>query len=113
MGEGVVTWFIAGNLVVYIDKSEGLAARDDVKYHGRGGGHGMGEVINHRDGFVDLGFDVSDDEAAFVWGVFGVVYLPLVVRSDAEYVGAEGVGVGTVDVHGAVPWFLDQQDVSV
>ena len=99
--------FVSWYLVIDVDESEGLATRDDIEDHGRGGRHRMGKVVNHRDGFVELGFDVGDDEAAFIWGVFWVVDLPLVVRSDAEYVGAEGVGIGTVNVNSTVPWFLD------
>ena len=66
----------------------------------------MGEMVDHRDGLVDLGFNVGDDEASFVWGVFWIVDLPLVVCSDTEYVGTDRVSVRTINVDSAVPGFL-------
>jgi hypothetical protein len=73
VGDGVVARFIMRNLVVDIDEVKRLISSDDIYYHRRCSGHGVGKMVNDRDRFVDLCLDISCDKETFVGGVFGVV----------------------------------------
>jgi hypothetical protein len=73
VGDRVVARFVMRNLVVDVDEAERLISGDDVYYHRRCGGHGVGKMVDDRDRFVNLHLDISCDKAMFVGGVFGVV----------------------------------------
>jgi hypothetical protein len=113
MGERMAAGVFTGDLVVYVYQSHGFVPSNDVYNHGGSGCHRMCEVVDDGDDFVDLCFDVADNEATFMGLMGWVVYLVAVVSCGAEDLCSHRVSIRSVGGDGAVPGLLDKKDVCI